>query len=128
MNFQLVTIILLAILCPIGFRITMMARIRKPSRKEILAGLFILFLFLASFVYLLISSWQLFVAMLGIGISLLIGIAVISNAREMSQKAKDFLEDYAYPKGIVRRALFASFIFLGAGICLFILSIIRCLE
>ena len=105
----------------------MMARIREPSRKEIIAGLLVLLLFLASFVYLIISSWRLFVMMLGSGISLLIGIAAITNMREMSQKATDFPEDYVYLKGRVRRALFASFIFLGAGISLFILSIIRSL-
>lgn len=126
-NFQLIAVILLVILYPVGFRITMMARIREPSRNEILAGLFVLLLFLASFVYLLISSWQLFLMMLGCGISLLIGTAVITNIREMSQKATDFPEDYAYLKGRVRRALFASFIFIGAGISLFILSIVRCL-
>ena len=124
MNFQLLAVILLAILYPVGFRIAMMARIREPSRREILTGLFVLLLLLASFVYLLISSWRLFLMMLGSGISLLIGTAAITNMREMSQKATDFPEDYAYLKGRVRRALFASFIFLGAGISLFILSII----
>ncbi len=127
MNSQLIAIILLAILCPVGFRMAMMARTRKPSRMEILAGLLVLFLILASFVYLLITSWRLFLMMLGSGAALLIGTAVIGNAREMSQKVKDSPEDYAYIKGRVRRALFASFIFLGAGIFLFILSIIRCL-
>ena len=127
MNSQLIAIILLAILCPVGFRMAMMARTRKPSRTEILSGLLVLFLILASFVYLLISSWRLFLMMLGSGAALLIGTAVIRNAREMSQKAKDSPEDYAYLKGRVRRALFASFIFLGVGISLFILSIIRCL-
>jgi cytochrome c biogenesis factor len=126
-NFQLIAVILLVILYPIGFRITMMARIREPSRKEILTGLFVLLLFLASFIYLLISSWRLFIMMLGSVISLLIGTAAITNMREMSQKATNFPEDYAYLKGRVRRALFASFIFLGVGISLFILSIIRCL-
>jgi cytochrome c biogenesis factor len=126
-NLQLIAVILLVILYPIGFRITMMARIREPSRKEIVTGLFVLLLFLASFVYLLISSWRLFIMMLGSVISLLIGTAAITNMREMSQKATNFPEDYAYLKARVRRALFASFIFLGVGITLFILSIIRCL-
>jgi cytochrome c biogenesis factor len=126
-NFQLIAVILLVILYPIGFRITMMARIREPSRKEIVTGLFVLLLFLASFIYLLISSWRLFIMMLGSVISLLIGTAAITNMGEMSQKATNFPEDYAYLKARVRRALFASFIFLGVGITLFILSIIRCL-
>jgi ABC-type multidrug transport system fused ATPase/permease subunit len=124
MNFQLVAIILLVILYPVGFR---MARIGEPSRKEMLAGLLVLLLFLASFIYLAISSWQLLLIMLGSGILLIIGTAIMSNAREMSQKATDFPEDYAYLRGRVKGTIFLSLIFFGGGIYLFILSIIRCL-
>ena len=127
MNFQLVAIILLVVLYPVGFRMAKMARIREPSRKEMLAGLFVLLLFLASFVYLLISSWRLFLIMLGNGILMLIATAIIDNAREMSQKARDFPEDYAYLRGRVKGTIFFSLIFFGGGIYLFILSIMRCL-
>jgi len=124
MNFQLVAVILLVILYPLGFR---MARLGEPSRKEMLAGLLVLLLFLASFIYLAISSWQLLLIMLGSGVCLIIGTAIMSNAREMSQKATDFPEDYSYLRGRVKGTLFAGSIFLGGGIYLFILSIIRCL-
>ena len=124
MNFQLAAIILLVILYPVGFR---MAKMIEPSRKEMLVGLLVLLLFLASFVYLLISSWRLFLMMLGSGILLLSATAIISIAREMSQKARDFPEVYAYLRGRVKGTLFAGFIFIGGGIYLFISSITRCL-
>jgi len=127
MNFQLVAVILLVILYPVGFRIAKMARIGEPSRKEMLAGLLVLLLFLASFIYLAISSWQLLLIMLGSGILLIIGTAIMSNAREMSQKATDFPEDYSYLKGRVKGTIFLSLIFFGGGIYLFMLSIMRCL-
>lgn len=127
MNFQLLAIILLVILYPLGFRMAKMARTAEPSRKEMLAGLLVLLLFLASFIYLLISSWRLFLIMLGSGIVLLIGTAIMSSAREMSQKARDFPEDYAYLRGRVKGTIFFSLIFFGGGIYLFILSIMRCL-
>ena len=125
MNFQLAAIILLVILYPVGFKI---ARTEEPSGKEMLAGLLVLLLFLASGIYLLISSWVLFLMMLGSGVLLIAGSAVISLAPEMSQKARDFPETYAYLKGRVKEALFFGLLLIGGGICVFILSIMRCLE
>lgn len=127
MNFQLVAIILLVILYPVGFRMAKMARMREPSRKEMLAGLLVLVLFIASLIYLLISSWVLFLMMLGSGVFLIAGTAMISLAREMSQKARDFPETYAYLRGRVKGAVFASLLLMGGGIYVFLLSIIRCL-
>ena len=103
------------------------ARIRKASRREILAGLLVLFLFIASLIYLLIGSWILFLIMLGVGLLLIAGTAAISVAREMSQKVRDFPETYAYLRGRVKWVLFAGLLLIGGGIYLFILSIIRCL-
>ena len=127
MNFQLVAIILLVILYPVGFRIAKMARMREPSRKEMLAGLLVLVLFIASLIYLLISSWVLFLMMLGSGVLLIAGTAMTSLAREMSQKARDFSEIYAYLRGRVKGAVFAGLLLIGGGVYVFILSIIRCL-
>ena len=127
MNLQLAAIILLVILYPVGFLMARRAIAGEPSGKEMVAGLFVLLLFLASFIYLAISSWQLLLIMLGSGILLIIGTAIMSNAREMSQKARDFPEDYAYLRGRVKGTIFLSLIFFGGGIYLFILSITRSL-
>lgn len=124
MNFQLAAIILLVILYPVGFR---MAKMKEPSRNVILGGLLVILLFLASLIYLLVSSWLLFLMVLGSGILILIGIAIISNAREMSQKAREIPETYAYLRGRVKGTLFTALIFIGGSIYLFILSIIRSL-
>jgi len=124
MNFQLAAIILVIILYPIGFR---MAKMKEPSRTVMLAGLLVLLPFLASLIYLLISSWLLFLMVLGGGILILMGTAIISNAREMSQKARELPEIYAYLRGRVKGTLFTGLIFIGGSIYLFILSIIRCL-
>ena len=124
MNFQLVAIILLVILYPVGFR---MAKMKEPSRTVMLAGLLVLLLFIASVIYLLVSSWLLFLMMLGSGILVLMGTAIISNAREMSQKARELPEIYAYLRGRVKGTLFTGLILIGGGIYVFILSIIRCL-
>ncbi len=124
MNFQLVAIILLVILYPVGFR---MANMKEPSRTVMLAGLLVLLLFIASVIYLLVSSWLLFLMMLGSGILMLMGTAIISNAREMSQKARELPEIYAYLRGRVKGTLFTGLILIGGGIYVFILSIIRCL-
>ena len=125
MNFQLVAIILVIILYPIGFR---MAKMKEPSRTIMLAGLLVLLLFLASLIYLLISSWLLFLMVLGGGILILMGTAIISSAREMSQKARELPETYAYLRGRVKGALFTGLIFIGVSIYLLTLSIIRCLR
>jgi len=65
--------------------------------------------------------------MLGSGILVLMGTAIISNAREMSQKARELPEIYAYLRGRVKGTLFTGLILIGGGIYVFILSIIRCL-
>ena len=128
MNFQLAAIILLVILYPLGFRMaSRMARMGVPSRKQMLAEAVVLLLFLASFVYLLISSWQLFLIMLGSGLCLISGAVNMSIAGEMSQKARDIPEDYAYLGGRVKGTIFLSLIFFGGGIYLFVLSIMRSL-
>ena len=124
MNFQLVAIILLVILYPVGFR---MAKMKELSRTVMLAGLFVLLLFLACVIYLLVSSWLLFLMMLGSGVLMLMGTAIISNAREMSQKAREIPETYAYLRGRVKGTLFTGLVLIGGGIYLFILSIIRSL-
>ena len=127
MNFQLAAIILLVILYPLGYRMASRAMTREPSGKEMLAGLLVLLLFLASFIYLAVSSWQLFLIMLGSGVCLIIGAVNMSIASEMSQKARDFPEDYAYLRGRVKGTIFLSLIFFGGGIYLFILSITKSL-
>jgi len=123
-NFQLVAIILLVILYPVGFRI---AKTEEPSRTVMLAGLLVLLLFLDCVIYLLVSSWLLFLMLLGSGILMLMGTAIISNARLMSQKARESPEIYAYLRGRVKGIIFTGMILIGGGIYLFILSIIRCL-
>jgi ABC-type transport system involved in cytochrome c biogenesis permease subunit len=127
MNFQLLAIILLVILYPVGFRMANPARMREASRNEMLAGLLVLLLFLVSGIYLLISSWVLFLMMLGSGVLLIAGTAAISLAPEMSQKARDFPETYAYLRGRVKGVLFFGLLLIGGGIYVFVLSIIRCL-
>ena len=124
MNLQLIAVILLVILYPVGFR---MAKMEEPSRNVMLAGVLVLVLFIASGIYLLISSWVLFLMMLGSGVLLIGGVAMISLAGEMSQKVRDFPETYAYLRGRVKGAVFISMILFGGGIYLFVLSISRCL-
>jgi len=137
MNFQLAAIILLVVLYPIGFRITKtlrmredprMLRIGEPSRKEEVAGFVVLPLFIATLIYLLISSWVLFLMMLGTGALLIAGTALISLAPEMSQRARDFPETYAYLRGRVKVAVFFGLLLIGGGIYVFILSIMRCIR
>ncbi len=99
----------------------------EPSRTVMLAGLFVLLLFLACVIYLLVSSWLLFLMMLGSGILMLMGTVIISIAREMSQKAREIPQIYAYLRGRVKGTLLTGLILIGGGIYLFILSIIRCL-
>ena len=128
MNFQLIAIVLLVILYPVGFMMAKMAKTKEPSRTVMLAGLLVLLLFLSSLIYLLVSSRLLFLMMLGSGALMLSGTAIISIAREMSQKARDFPETYAYLTGRVKGILFIGLLLIGGGIYVFILSIIRCLE
>jgi len=120
MNFQLAAIILVIILSPIGFR---MAKMKEPSRTIMLAGLLVLLLFLASLIYLLISSWLIFLMVLGGGILILMGIASFDAALTARERS----ESYPYLRGRVKQALFIGLILVGGGIYLFILSIIRCL-
>ena len=127
MNYQLAAVILLVALYPLGYRIASRARTRENTSGEVLAGVLVLLLFLASFIYLLISSWQLFLMMLGSGICLLVGIANMSIAREMSQRVSAFPEDYAYIRGRVKWTVLLSLTFFGGGIYLFVLSIMRSL-
>ena len=124
MNLQLVVIILLIILYPVGFR---MAKMKEPSTTGLLAGILVLILFLASLIYLLVNSWLLFLMVLGSGILMLIGAAIISNAREMSQRARELPETYAYLGGRVKGALFIGLIFIVGSIYLLVLTIIKCL-
>lgn len=125
MNFQLAAIIVIVILYPVGFWLTKRA---KRMELPLIIGIPVLLLFLASLIYLLVSSWLLFLMMLGSGILTLMGVASIDVAREMSQKARDFPEIYAHLRGRVKGALFTGLLLVGGGIYLFILSIIRCLE
>ncbi len=114
MNLQLVAIILLIILYPVGFR---MAKMKEPSRTGMLAGILVLLLFLASLIYLLISSWLLFLMILGSGILILFGSAGFGTALEARRASKN----------IPYLMLFIDSIAIGGGIYLFILSIIRSL-
>ena len=119
-NLQLVAIILLVILYPVGFWV-----VKTGSRP--LIGIPVLLLFVASLIYLLVSSWLLFLMMLGSGILMLMGTATIDVAREMSKKSRELPEIYAYLRGRVKQALFTGLILIGGGIYVFTLSIIRCL-
>lgn len=127
MNFQLIAIILLVILYPVGFMMARTLRMREPSRKEMVAGLLVLPLFIACLIYLLVSSWVLFLMMLGTGALLIAGTAVISLAPEMSQRARDFPETHGYLRGRVKEAVFFGLLLIGGGIYVFILTIMRCL-
>ena len=124
MNFELAAIVLIFILYPVGY---MIATREESSGPVMLAGILALLLFLASFIYLLVRSPLLFLMTLGSGVLLLSGTAVISNARDMSQKAREFPESYAYLRGRVKGTLFAGVLLIGGGSYVFILTIIRCL-
>jgi len=127
MNFQLAAIILLVILYPVGFMMAKTLRMREPSRKEMVAGFVVLPLFIAILIYLLVSSWVLFLMMLGTGLLLIAGTAVISLAPDMSRRARDSPETHAYLRGRVKEAVFFGLVLIGGGIYVLILSIMRCL-
>jgi hypothetical protein len=113
MNFQLAAIILLIVLFPVGFR---MAKMKEPSSTVMLVGLLVLLLFLVSLIYLLVSSWLLFLMILGSGILILLGSAGFVTALEARRASN-----------IPYLLLFIGSISIGGGIYLFVLSIIRCL-
>lgn len=115
MNFQLAAIILLVILYPVGFR---MAKMKEPSRSVMLAGIPVLLLFLASLIYLLVSSWVLFLLILGGGILILFGSAGFATVLEARRASEN----------IPYLMLLIDLIAVGGGVYLFVLSIIRCLE
>lgn len=127
MNFQLAAIILIIILYPVGFFLA--------KRKNIpLIGLPVLLLFLASSIYLLVSSWILFLMMLGGGILILFGLAGFSIEAEARRREKLIREMQSLDldtQGLSRHVpypiLFIDFITVGGGIYLFVLSIIKCL-
>ena len=114
MNFQLAVIILLIILYPVGFR---MAKMKEPSRTGMLAGILVLLLFLASLIYLLVSSWVLFLLMLGSSILILFGITGFVTAQEARRASRN----------IPYLMLLIDLIAVGGGIYLLVLSISRSL-
>jgi hypothetical protein len=120
MNFQLATIILLVFLYPVGF---WMAKMKEPSCTGMIAGILVLLLFLASLIYLLVSSWLVFLMMLGGGIFILMGTASFNSAK----KARELSESHPYLRGRVKQAIFIGLILVGGGIYLFVLSISRSL-
>ena len=111
MDPQLVAAILIIILYPVGFWVA------KTGGRPLI-GIPVLLLFVASSIYLLVSSWHLFLMIIGGGILILFGTAGFDTALK-ARKAS---------KGIPYLMLFIGFIAVGGGIYILILSIIRCLE
>ena len=116
MNLQLVATIVLIISYPVGFWVT-----KKEGSP--LIGIPVLLLFIASSIYLLVSSWLLFLMILGGGILILMGTASF----DAGKKARELSESYPYLRGRVKQALFIGLILVGGGIYMLILSIIKCL-
>lgn len=117
MNLGLAAIILLVILYPVGYQLA-----KKESSP--LISIPVLLLFLATAIYLLVSSWRLFLMMLGTGI-LVMGAIVFFEA---ASNARAGSEMEPYLRGRSKQSLFIGLILVGGSIYLFILSIIKCLE
>ena len=116
-NTQLVAIILLVVLYPVGFWLV------ASGRSGSLIGIPVLLLFIASLIYLGVSSWRLLLMMLGSGVLILSGAAcfdIASKARRLPERPK-------YYRGRILQSLFVGFILIAGGICLFALSILKSL-
>lgn len=105
-NLQLVATIALIVLYPVGFWVA------KTGGRPLI-GMPVLVLFVASSIYLLVTSWLLFLMIIGGGILILFGIAGFSTFWEA--RKGHFM-------------LFIDFIAVAGGIYLLILGIIRCLA
>ena len=129
MNLQLSAILLIIILYPVGFWLA-----KRAKRMELspIIGIPVLLLFLASLIYLLVSSWLLFLMVLGGGILILAGTALFDVALEAKQRSeiRDMNGNSLFPylKGRFKEGLIITFILVGFGIYLLILSIIRSLR
>ena len=116
-NNQLVAIILLVVLYPVGFWLA------ASGRFSSLSGIPVLLLFIASLIYLGVSSWSLLLMMLGSGVLILSGAACFDTA----WKAIRLPEKPGYYRGRILQSLFVGFILIAGGIYLLVLSILKSL-
>lgn len=110
MNWQLAAVILIVILYPVGFWLT-------KTNRSLAFGVPVLLLFLASLVYLLVTSWITFLMVLGSGVLFLIG----SAGFDVAVKARKVL------RRVPGLMLLIDFVAVGGGILLLILSVSRSL-
>ena len=93
------------------------------GRSGSLIGIPVLLLFIASLIYLGVSSWRLLLMMLGSGVLILSGAACF----DIASKARKLPEKPGYYRGRILQSLFVGFILIAGGIYLFVLSILKSL-